>query len=43
VILSGHPLDDELASLQALGLAGWLLKPPDPEQLARLLAQALPA
>jgi CheY-like chemotaxis protein len=43
VILSGHPLDDELASLQALGLTGWLLKPPVPEQLARLLAQALPA
>ncbi len=42
VILSGHPLDDELASLQALGLAGWLLKPPEVEQLARLLAQALP-
>ncbi len=43
VILSGHPLDDELAGLQALGLAGWLLKPPEVEQLARLLAQTLPA
>ncbi|MBM4461092.1 MAG: response regulator [Chloroflexi bacterium] len=41
VILSGHPLDDELARLQALGLAGWLLKPPAMEELAALLAQAL--
>jgi CheY-like chemotaxis protein len=41
VILSGHPLDEELADLQILGLAGWLLKPPVMEQLARVLAQAL--
>ena len=41
VILSGHPLDDELASLQSLGLSGWLLKPPQIKQLAAMLAQAL--
>jgi two-component system cell cycle sensor histidine kinase/response regulator CckA len=41
VMLSGHPVQSELASLQAQGLAGWLLKPPSIEQLAQLLAQAL--
>ncbi len=41
VILSGHPMKHELKELQAQGLAGWLLKPPDVEQLGRLLAQAL--
>ena len=41
VMLSGHPLESELKALQAQGLAGWLLKPPDLDQLAQLLAQAL--
>jgi two-component system cell cycle sensor histidine kinase/response regulator CckA len=41
VMLSGHPLENELEDLQAQGLAGWLLKPPDLEQLAQLLARAL--
>jgi CheY-like chemotaxis protein len=41
VMLSGHPMENELVSLQAQGLAGWLLKPPSIEQLAQLLAQAL--
>jgi two-component system cell cycle sensor histidine kinase/response regulator CckA len=41
VMLSGHPMENELVSLQAQGLAGWLLKPPSIEQLAHLLAQAL--
>jgi two-component system, cell cycle sensor histidine kinase and response regulator CckA len=41
VMLSGHPMESELVSLQAEGLAGWLLKPPSIEQLAQLLAQAL--
>ncbi|MCD6344024.1 MAG: PAS domain S-box protein [Anaerolineae bacterium] len=41
VMLSGHPLESELEALQAQGLAGWLLKPPDLDQLAQLLAQAL--
>ena len=38
VILSGHPLEGELAELKQLGLAGWLLKPPDIKELAQLLA-----
>jgi hypothetical protein len=33
--------ESEMASLEAQGLAGWLLKPPSIEQLAQLLAQAL--
>ena len=41
VMMSGHPMENELVSLQAQGLAGWLLKPPSIEQLAQLLAQAL--
>jgi CheY-like chemotaxis protein len=41
VMLSGHPMESELVSLQAQGLAGWLLKPPSLEQLAQLIAQAL--
>jgi CheY-like chemotaxis protein len=41
VMISGHPMENELESLQAQGLAGWLLKPPRIEQLAQLLAQAL--
>jgi CheY-like chemotaxis protein len=41
VMLTGHPMKSELESLQRQGLAGWLLKPPDPEQLAQLLAQVL--
>jgi len=41
VMLSGHPMEKELESLQSQGLAGWLLKPPRPASLAELLAQVL--
>jgi CheY-like chemotaxis protein len=41
VMLSGHPMEHELEVLQAQGLAGWMLKPLDGEQLAQLLAQVL--
>ena len=41
VMLSGHPMEHELEELQAQGLAGWMLKPPDLEQLSQLLARAL--
>jgi two-component system cell cycle sensor histidine kinase/response regulator CckA len=43
VVLSGHPLEGELAALQKHGLAGWLLKPPNIQELAQLLAQVLAA
>lgn len=41
VILSGHPLESELEALKALGLVGWMLKPPSVKPLSHLLAQVL--
>jgi CheY-like chemotaxis protein len=41
VLLTGHPLGKELENLEALGLAGWLPKPPTLANLSRLLAQVL--
>ena len=41
VILSGHPLESELDALKQHGLAGWLLKPPNIQDLAQVLAQAI--
>jgi CheY-like chemotaxis protein len=41
VLLTGHPMGKELESLEAQGLSGWLLKPPDIDGLARAIAQAL--
>ncbi|MEA3397524.1 MAG: ATP-binding protein, partial [Chloroflexota bacterium] len=41
VMLTGHPMEDELENLKAQGLAGWMFKPPDMAQLAELLAQVL--
>ena len=41
VILSGHPLDAELAELKKLGLSGWLLKPAEPDELAHVIAKVL--
>jgi two-component system cell cycle sensor histidine kinase/response regulator CckA len=41
VMLSGHPLEQEMEDLRAQGLSAWLPKPPDLRQLSRALAQAL--
>ncbi len=41
VILSGHPLENELERLRSYGLSGWLTKPPEMAQLSFLLANAL--
>lgn len=41
VMLSGHPMENELESLLTQGLAGWMLKPPRIEQLSHLLERAL--
>ncbi|MGD8814748.1 MAG: PAS domain S-box protein [Anaerolineales bacterium] len=41
VILSGHSLESEISNLQTLGLAGWMLKPPNIEQISQMLAQVL--
>lgn len=41
VILSGHAPEGKLDQLKEQGLAGWLLKPPDIDDLTTLLAQIL--
>ena len=41
VMLSGHPMEKELKDLRAEGLSGYLLKPPNMEQLAQMVAQVL--
>jgi signal transduction histidine kinase len=41
VIVTGHPLRDELEGLRQLGLTAWLNKPPSTAQLAHTLAQVL--
>lgn len=41
VIMSGHPLENDISNLQTLGVAGWLVKPATLEQLADTLADIL--
>jgi len=41
VMLTGHPLEEELESLRAQGMSDWLFKPPSLEQLAEVVARAL--
>ncbi len=41
VIVTGHPMTDELDSLRDEGLSGWLMKPPTLETLGEALAKAL--
>ncbi len=41
VMLTGHPLQQELHTLRTEGLDGWLLKPVDPVELARMIASVL--
>ena len=41
VILSGNPLNHDVTDMERKGLAGWLLKPPNLNELAQLLAQVL--
>lgn len=41
VLLTGHPLNIEMENLRALGLDGWLPKPPDLVKLSCLLAELL--
>jgi two-component system cell cycle sensor histidine kinase/response regulator CckA len=41
ILLTGHPMGDELEPLREHGLYGWLTKPPDAEQLSRMIAEAL--
>jgi len=41
ILLTGHPMGNELEPLRDHGLHGWLTKPPDAEQLAHMIADAL--
>ncbi|MCB9418285.1 MAG: response regulator [Ardenticatenaceae bacterium] len=41
VILSGHPLDESAKKVMPKQIVGWLLKPPNLEQLAQAVSQAL--
>ena len=41
ILLTGHPLHTQLEQLEKEGLAGWMSKPPQPDQLAALVGQAL--
>ncbi len=41
VMLTGHPMEQELQELQAEGLSGYLLKPPSMEQLAQMVDRVL--
>ncbi len=41
LMLTGHPMERELENLRKRGLSGWLLKPPNLEELASAVSQAL--
>ncbi|MEZ4592877.1 MAG: PAS domain-containing protein [Chloroflexota bacterium] len=42
VLLTGHAMNKDMENLKQLGLAGWMLKPPDLVALSHLLADVLP-
>ena len=41
ILMSGHPLDEQTADLQSLGVAAWLPKPCPAERLAQTIAGVL--
>lgn len=41
ILVSGYPLQGDLQKLHEQGVAGWLLKPPDINKLAQMLAKTL--
>ncbi len=41
ILITGHPLDEELNALQAQGVHAWLPKPPNIDRLAQAIADAL--
>jgi CheY-like chemotaxis protein len=41
VMLTGHPMQNEMEDLRAQGMVDWLPKPPSLEQLAEVVARAL--
>ncbi len=43
VLLTGHPLEKEMENLRAQGMADWLSKPPDLQELAGVIDRAIRA
>ena len=41
VVITGHPLDNDIEALHALGIDSWLTKPPTPEELSKAVAKSL--
>jgi FixJ family two-component response regulator len=41
ILMSGHPLGEDITALEQLGMAAWLDKPPGGLQVARAIADAL--
>jgi two-component system, cell cycle sensor histidine kinase and response regulator CckA len=41
ILMTGHPLQEEISGLQDLGLTAWMQKPPRLKQLSQIIAQAL--
>ncbi len=41
VLMTGHPLEDDLRALREQGLDGWIAKPPDLDELGRLIARVI--
>jgi DNA-binding NtrC family response regulator len=41
IIISGHPIQDDIDSLREQGVHTWLQKPIDLDQLAQVVARAL--
>jgi CheY-like chemotaxis protein len=41
VLLTGHPLEEEIEGLRDEGLNDWLFKPPSLVELAEVVSQAL--
>jgi DNA-binding NtrC family response regulator len=41
ILMTGHPLQDEMTALQDVELTAWIQKPPRLKQLSHIIAQAL--
>ena len=41
VLMTGHPMQEEIELLQTKGLSAWVAKPPDLKQLARVISDSL--
>ncbi len=41
ILMSGHPMQEEMERLQLQGLVAWIMKPPNLRQLAQVIQQAL--